>query len=75
MMIKIINGMTMMCQTCQTTFEYEQQDLIPIPTYPCMSFVMCPKCGQQIIMVADGYKEANKRIIVESENEDIKETS
>lgn len=66
-MTRIITAKTMTCKTCDTTFEYEDKELIPIPAYPCMAQINCPKCGQQIIMIADEFKEANKIIVVEDD--------
>lgn len=74
--MRIIEGKTMTCKTCDTTFVYEENELVKIPGYACMCVISCPRCHQQIIMVADEHKEAPTRIIVEeNENEDIEKTS
>lgn len=67
--MKIIEGKTMTCQMCDTAFEYTDEDLVSLPGYPCMKIMACPKCHQQIIMVAEEFKEAPHRIIIE-ENTD-----
>ena len=66
--MRIITSKTMTCQTCDTTFEYEDNELIRIPNYPCMAYLMCPKCGQQIIMIADEFEKADEKIILEEDN-------
>jgi predicted RNA-binding Zn-ribbon protein involved in translation (DUF1610 family) len=33
-----------------------------------MAYLMCPKCGQQIIMIADEFEKADERIILEEDN-------
>lgn len=71
--MKIIEGKTMTCQTCDTTFEYDDEELMRIPSYPCMAYLLCPNCKQQIIMIADEFREADKRIFVEEENGEEKE--
>lgn len=74
--MRIIEGKTMTCKTCDTSFEYEENEIVRIPGYACMGAVACPRCHQQIIMVADEYKEAPTRIIVEERNnEDNQKTS
>jgi NAD-dependent SIR2 family protein deacetylase len=60
----------MTCNTCDTTFEYDENELFVVPSQPNMTLLCCPKCGQQIILVADGFKAANPRIIVEERNEE-----
>ena len=55
-MMKIIDGKTMTCRMCDTSFEYTDEDLVVLPGYPCMRIMACPKCHQQIIMVAEEYK-------------------
>jgi hypothetical protein len=74
--MKIIEGKTMTCKTCDTTFTYEENELVHLPGYACMCAISCPRCHQQIIMVADNYKEAPTRIVVEENNdEDNQKTS
>ncbi len=68
-MMKIIDGKTMTCRMCDTAFEYTDEDLVVLPGYPCMRIMACPKCHQQIIMVAEEFKEAPQRIIVEDSHE------
>ena len=67
--MKIIEGEVMTCKTCDTSFIYEKNEMINVPGYANMRVISCPKCHQQIIMVADEYKEAPTRVIVE-ENKD-----
>lgn len=63
--MRIITSKTMTCQTCDTTFEYDDNELTYMVTHPCMAFLNCPKCGQQIIMIADEFKTTGNRIFVE----------
>ena len=65
--MKIITGKTMTCHTCDTTYEYDDNDLIKIPAYPCMSQIICPKCGQVTILVAEDHKPANVEVVVMEE--------
>lgn len=71
--MKIIEGKTMTCKTCDTTFTYEENELVHLPGYACMCAISCPRCHSQIIMVADEFREADKRIFVE-ENKDEEKT-
>lgn len=66
--MRIITAKTMTCNTCDTTFEYDDNELVRIPGYQCVAYVCCPKCHQQIIMIADEFKPVKERIIVEEEN-------
>lgn len=66
--MKIIEGKTMTCRMCDTTFEYTDEDLVALPGYSCMRITACPKCHQQVIMVAEEFKEAPQRIIVEEKS-------
>jgi RNase P subunit RPR2 len=73
--MRIIDNDVMTCKTCDTTFEYSKDELMVVPTHPCMTFVMCPNCGQQIIFVASDFEPVKERIIAEEENgEEKKET-
>lgn len=63
----------MTCNTCGCTIEYNDNEILQIPNYPCMGCIICPTCGQQIIMVADEFRKADKRIFVE-ENKDEEKT-
>lgn len=66
----------MTCKTCDTTFVYEDDELVRLLGYDCMRAISCPRCHQQIIMVADDYEEAPTRITVEENNdEDNQKTS
>lgn len=67
--MKIIEGDVMTCKTCDTSFTYEKNEMINVPGYAHMRVISCPNCHQQIIMVADEYKEAPTRVVVE-ENKD-----
>lgn len=74
--MRIIEGKMMTCKMCDTSFEYEDSEIVQVPGYPCMGMLACPKCHQQVIMVADEYKEAPIRVFVEeNNNEDNQKTS
>ena len=66
--MRIIEGKTMICNTCGCTIEYNDNEILQIPNYPCMGCIVCPTCGQQIIMVAGEFEPAKERIIVEEGN-------
>lgn len=68
--MKIITSNIMTCKTCDTIFEYDANELIRNPMYPCMAFLNCPRCGQQIIMIADDFKEVTKPIVIEEANDE-----
>lgn len=73
--MKIIEGEVMTCKTCDTPFEYSKDELMVVSAHPCMTFIMCPNCGQKIIFVASDFEPVKERIIVEEENgEEKKET-
>lgn len=68
--MRIITDSVTTCKTCDTTFEYNQGELMVVPTHPCMTFIVCPNCGQQIIFVASDFEPLKDRIIVEDKNEE-----
>jgi uncharacterized protein with PIN domain len=73
--MRIINNDVMTCKTCDTAFEYSKDELMVVPAHPCMTFIVCPNCGQQIIFVASDFEPVKERIIMEEENgEEKKET-
>lgn len=67
--MRIIDNYVETCRMCNTTFEYTEQEKFSLPGYSCMQVVVCPKCGQQIIMIADDFKSVENRIFVEDLNE------
>lgn len=71
--MRIIENDVTTCKTCDTTFEFNKDELMVVPSYPCMTFVVCPHCGQQIIFVASDFEQAKDRIIMEEENGEEKE--
>ena len=71
--MRIIEGKTMTCNLCSTQFEYDDSEITRVPGYPCLGAMSCPRCHSQIIMVADEFREADKRIFVE-ENKDEEKT-
>lgn len=68
--MRIIENEVTTCRTCDTTFEFNKDELFTVPSYPCMTVVVCPKCGQQIIFVASDYEPTKERIILEDKNEE-----
>ena len=68
--MRIIENEVTTCKTCDTTFEFNKDELMMVPSYPCMTVVACPKCGQQIIFVASDYEPTKERIILEDKNEE-----
>lgn len=66
--MRMIKNEVTTCKTCDTPFEYSKDELMVVPAHPCMTFIMCPNCGQQIIFVASDFEPVKERIIVEEEN-------
>lgn len=66
--MRIIENEVMTCKTCDTTFEYGKDELMLVPSHPCMTFIICPHCGQQIIFFASDFEPAKEQIVVEEEN-------
>lgn len=59
------------CNVCNCVYKYEKNDLLPVVGTNYL-VVVCPKCGQQMIMVYEmSEREADKVIVVEGE-EDVK---
>ena len=69
-MMRIIEGKTMICNVCNTTIEYDDKEILPVPGYHNLGVVVCPKCKQQIIMVAEDYKPLQKKQIIVEESVD-----
>lgn len=73
--MRIITEKIETCKTCDTAFEYSAAEMQPVPMYPCMKFIICPNCGQQIIYVSDDYTQIKPRVFVEESDENIEKTS
>lgn len=67
--MRIIENEVTTCKTCDTTFEFNKNELMVVPSYPCMTFIVCPHCGQQIIFVASDFEQVKNKIIMEEEND------
>ena len=65
--MRIIETNMMTCNTCDTTFEYEDNELVAIMGTQ-YKMLVCPKCHQQIIMVPDYKEPLKERIIMEEKN-------
>ena len=71
--MRIIENPTMMCNSCDTQFEYEKVEMVNVPG-TLYKLLICPKCGQQIVMVTEYNEPLKERIILEEEDDKKKET-
>jgi NAD-dependent SIR2 family protein deacetylase len=65
--MRIITGKTMKCNTCDSTFEYIDDEMVYVPG-TLYKMLICPKCGQRTIMVPEYNEPLKERIILEEEH-------
>lgn len=71
--MRIITNQVMTCNSCDTQFEYEKVEMVNVPG-TLYKLLICPKCGQQIVMVPEYNEPLKERIILEEEDGEKKET-